>query len=200
MIKFNEDAWLKPYIDMNTDLRKKAKNDFEKHFSIPELSKKIMHEFWYDYVKPKYDKKLKLCPLHTESFIVYIKTDDIYKDIAEDVETRFDTSNYELECNSIGRTLPKGKKQKSNWINERWIRWKNHNKICWTKSKTYSYLIDDGSEDKKAKHTKKCVLKRKLKFKSYKNCLETTQLQNKVNYLEKNKIKIKNIIFLLKKY
>ena len=45
MIKFNEDAWLKPYIDMNTDLRKKAKNDFEKHFSIPELSKKIMHEF-----------------------------------------------------------------------------------------------------------------------------------------------------------
>ena len=50
--------------------------------------------------------------MDTESFIVYIKTDNVYKDIAEDVETRFDTSNYELECNSIGRTLPKGKNKK----------------------------------------------------------------------------------------
>ena len=48
----------------------------------------------------------------TESFIVYIKTDDIYKDIAEDVETRLYTSNYELECNSIDRPFPKGKNKK----------------------------------------------------------------------------------------
>ena len=48
--------------------------------------------------------------MDTDSFIVYIKTDDIYKDIAEDVETRFDTSKYELEFNSIDRPLPKGKK------------------------------------------------------------------------------------------
>ena len=53
--------------------------------------------------------------MDTDSFIVYIKTDDIYKDIAKDVETRFDTSNYELKCNSIVR----GKSKKSNWINER---------------------------------------------------------------------------------
>ena len=69
--------------------------------SILELSKILMYEFWYDYVKPKYGKKAKLCWKDTDSFIVYIKTDDIYKDIAEDVETRFDTSNYESECNSI---------------------------------------------------------------------------------------------------
>ena len=51
-----------------------------------EWSKILMCEFWYDYVKPKYGKKVKLC--YTDSFIVHIKTDHIYKDIAEDVETR----------------------------------------------------------------------------------------------------------------
>ena len=55
-----------------------------------------MYEFWYDYVKPKHAEKEELYYIDTYSFIVYIKTDDIYKDIAEDVETRFDTSNYEL--------------------------------------------------------------------------------------------------------
>ena len=56
-----------------------------------------MYEFWYDYVKPKYDENSKLCYMDTDSFIVYIKKDDIYKDIAEDVETRFYTSNYDLD-------------------------------------------------------------------------------------------------------
>ena len=50
--------------------------------------------------------------MDTDSFIVHVKTDDIYKDIAEDVETRFDTSNYGLECNPIERLLPKGKNKK----------------------------------------------------------------------------------------
>ena len=73
--------------------------------SILELSKVLMHEFWYDYVKPKYGEKAKLCYMDTGSFIVYIKTDGIYKDIVEDVETRFDTfDNYELD-----RPLHKGK-------------------------------------------------------------------------------------------
>ena len=65
--------------------------------SILELSKILMYEFWYDYVKPKNGKKSKVRYMDTDSIIVYIKTDDIYKDIAEDGETRFDTSNYELE-------------------------------------------------------------------------------------------------------
>ena len=64
-----------------------------------------MYEFWYDYVKPKYDENTKLCYMDTDSFIVHVKTDDIYKDIAEDVETRFDTSNFEID-----RPLTKGKK------------------------------------------------------------------------------------------
>ena len=49
-----------------------------------------MYEFWYDYVKPKYGEKTKLCYMDTDSFVVYIKTDDIYEDIADNVETRFD--------------------------------------------------------------------------------------------------------------
>ena len=80
--------------------------------SILELSIILMYEFWYDYVKPKYGEKLKLPYMDTDSLIVYIKTDDVYKEIPEYVETRFDTSNYELV-----RPLPDRKK--SNWINER---------------------------------------------------------------------------------
>ena len=63
-----------------------------------------MFEFCYDCVKRKYGEAAKLCYMDTDSFIVYIKTDDIYKDIAEDVEKRFDTSHYELE-----RSLAKGR-------------------------------------------------------------------------------------------
>ena len=64
-----------------------------------------MYEFWYDYAKLKYGKKSRLC--YMDSFIVYIKINNIYKDIAEYVETRFDTSNYELD-----RPLPKGENKK----------------------------------------------------------------------------------------
>ena len=64
--------------------------------SILELSKILMYEFWYDYVKSKYGEKAKLCYVDTDSFIAYIKTHNIYKDIAKDIETRFQTSNYEL--------------------------------------------------------------------------------------------------------
>ena len=78
--------------------------------SMPELNKILMYEFWYYFIKPKYGKKSKLCYLGTDSFIVYIKTDNIYRNIADDVETRFVISNYELECNSIERPLRKGKK------------------------------------------------------------------------------------------
>ena len=101
-----------------------------------------MYEFWYDYVKPKYGKKAKWCYMDTDTdFIVYIKTDDIYKDIADDIGTRFDTlTNYELEYSSIERLLLKGKKLKSNWIKERWIRRKSHNKNVGLRAKTNMYM------------------------------------------------------------
>ena len=75
--------------------------------SILDLSKTAMYEFWYDYVKPKYGENEKLCYMDTDSFSFHVKADDIYKDIAEYVETRFDNSNFE-----INRPLPKGKHKK----------------------------------------------------------------------------------------
>ena len=177
IIEFNQEAWLKPYIEMNTELRKLAKNDFEKYLfklmnnsvfgktmvnirkhrdiklvttdkkrsklisepnyhtinynsedlsiiemnktkvkmnkpiylglSILEISKLLMYEFWYDYMKPKYGNNVKLCYMDTNSFIMNIKTEDFYKDIADDVEKRFDTSNCE-----VSRPLPTGKNKK----------------------------------------------------------------------------------------
>ena len=127
--------------------------------SILELSKILMYEIWYDYVKSKYGEKAKLCYMDTDGFIVYLKTDDIYKDIAEDVETRFDTSNYELEYNSIDRPLPKGKNKKVIGLMKDKLRGKVMTKFIGLRAKTYSYLIDDGSEDKKAKGTKKVCQK-----------------------------------------
>ena len=177
VIEFNQEAWLKPYIDMNTELRNLAKNDFEKDLfklmnnsvfgktmenirkhrdiklvttdkkrsklvsepnyhtinlisedlsiiqmkkskvkmnkpiylglSILEISKTLMYKFWYDYMKPKYNNDVKLCYVDTDSFIMNIKTNDFYKDISNDAENRFDTSNYE-----VNRPLPTGKNKK----------------------------------------------------------------------------------------
>ena len=75
--------------------------------SILDLSKTVMYEFWYDYVKPKYGENAKHCYMDTDSFIVPVKADNIYKGIAEDVETRFCTSNFEID-----RPLSKEKKKK----------------------------------------------------------------------------------------
>ena len=72
--------------------------------SILEISKIVMYEFWYDYVKSKYREETKLCYMNADRLIVCIKTEEIYSDIAKDIKTRFDTSNYELD-----RPLPKGK-------------------------------------------------------------------------------------------
>ena len=90
------------------------------------------------------------------------------------------TSNYELD-----RSLSKGKSKKVIGLMKDELGGKIMTKFVGLRAKTYSYLIDDSSEDKKAKGTKKCVIKRKLKFENYKNCLEATQLDNKIKYLEK---------------
>ena len=95
------------------------------------------------------------------SFIEYIKTDHIFKSIAEGVETRFETSSYQLD-----RLLPKGKNEKVITLMKDELGGKIITKIIRLRPKTYSYLIDDenNSKDKNAKDTKICVTKRKLKF------------------------------------
>ena len=82
--------------------------------SILDLTKTGMYEFLYDYVTPKYGGNETFCYTDTDSFIVHVKTDDIYKDIAEDVEKRFDTSNFVID-----RPFLKGKNKKNDQINER---------------------------------------------------------------------------------
>ena len=81
--------------------------------SILDLSKPVIYEFWADYVKQKYVENVKPCYLDIDSFIVHVKTYNIYKYITEDAETMFDNSNFELD-----RPLLKGKNKKSNQITE----------------------------------------------------------------------------------
>ena len=236
VIEFNQKAWLKPYIDMNTELRKLAKDDFEKDLlklmnnavfgktmenirkhrdikivttdekrnklvsepnyhtmnyisedlsiiemnktkvkmnkpmylglSILDISKVLMYEFWYDYMKLKYKNKVKLCYMDTDSLIMNIKTNDFYKDISYDVDKRFDISNY--ECN---RPLHTGKNKKVIGLMKDELGGKIITEFVTLRPKTYSYLTDDGKIDKKAKGTKKCVIKRIITFDDYKNCL-----------------------------
>ena len=110
--------------------------------SILDLSKIIIHEFWYDYIKPKYKEKSKPCYMDTDSFIVYIKTDDIYKHIAKDVEKRFHTSDYELD-----RPLHIGKNKKGMGLIKDELGTKVMKEFAGLRAKIYIYLIDHGSED-----------------------------------------------------
>ena len=77
--------------------------------SILDVSKTLMYEFWYDYIKPKYQYKAKLCYTDTDSFVIHIITEEVYKDIADDVEKWFDTNNYHEDDK---RPLPIGKYKK----------------------------------------------------------------------------------------
>ena len=133
--------------------------------SILEISKTLMYEFWYDYMKPKYNDNVKLCYMDTDSFIMNIKTNDFYEDIASDVENRFDTSNYEVK-----RPLPTGKNKIISLMKDE-LGAKTITEFVTLRPKTYSFLTDDGKEDKKAKGTKKCVIKKMIKFNDYKKRL-----------------------------
>ena len=78
---------------------------------ILDYSKILMYEFWCDYLQPMYNDKIELCYMDTDSFIIYVETDDFYKEISNDVNKWFDKSNYSKD---IDRQLKKGK-NKSHW-------------------------------------------------------------------------------------
>ena len=132
--------------------------------SILEISKILMCEFWYDYMKPKYGNNVKVCYMDTDSFVMNVKTEDFYKAISNDVEKRFDMSNYE-----VNRPLPTGKNKKIIGLMKDELGGKIITEFVTLRPKTYSYLTGDCKEDKKAKGTKKCVIKRMIKFNDYKN-------------------------------
>ena len=244
VIEFDQEAWLKEYIDVNTELRKKATNDFEKDFfklmnnavfgktienvrkhrdiklvktdkkrnklvsepnfhtmklidnnlaiieirkvkvkmnkpiylglSILDISKITMYEFYYDYVKIKYEDKARLCYMDTDSFVVNIKTKDFYKDIAENVKERFDTSNYIYD-----RPLPTGVNKKVIGLMKDELGGDIITEFVALRPKAYSYITNDFIEMKKAKGTKKYVVNKMFRFEDYKKCLFSNGSHNK---------------------
>ena len=206
VIEFNQEAWLKKYININTELRKKASNDFEKDFfklmnnavfgktmenvrkhrdiklvktdhkrntlvsepnyhtmklisenlSIIEMKKvkvKMNKPIYlglsileirnntrncYDYMKKKYGDMVKLCYTDNDSLVMNIKTKEFYKDIAQDVEERFDTSNY-----GVDRPLPKGKNKKVIGLMKDELGGGIITEFLALRPKTYSYTTDE---------------------------------------------------------
>ena len=132
------------------------------------ISKTLMYEFWYDYIKPKYGNNARLCYTDTDSFVIYIKTEDFHKDIADDIENWFDTSNYD---ENDKRPLPIGINKKVIDLFKDELGGKIMKEFVALRAKAYAYLMEDGSEHKKAKGTKKCVIKRELMFENYKDSL-----------------------------
>ena len=243
-IKFKESPWLKKYIDLNTNLRTKAKNEFEKDFfklmnnsvfgktmenirnrvdiklvtdkkkaeklstkpnfkhcnifskdliaihmkrislkfdkpvylgmCILDLSKTLMYDFHYNYMKKKCGDKAKLLFTDTNSLIYEIKTEDFYKDISGDVKDRFDTSDYPPNhpsgiptgCNK--KVLEMFKDEAAGRIMEEFVG---------LRAKLYSYKMFEGKESKKCKGVKKSVVKKSITHKDYKNCLFTGKEQ-----------------------
>ena len=134
--------------------------------AIFDLSERIMYEFHYDYMKRTYpDDKLKLCYMDTDSLIYSIKTEDFYKDIADDVETRFDTSGYVPD-----RPLPIGLNKKVIGLMKVELGGEIMKKFASFRPKIYSYKVGN-SEPKKCKGIKKCVVKKTISFDDFKKCL-----------------------------
>ena len=136
--------------------------------AILDISKTLMYEFWYDYIKPKCNENTKLYYMDTDSFIIYIFTEDFYKNIAMDVKRRFDTSGYDKNDR---RPLPIGVNKKIIGMFKDELNGKTMAKLCGPRSKTYVYKMDDDIEKKKVKRTKKYVIKPRIKFDHYTDSL-----------------------------
>jgi hypothetical protein len=236
-IKFEESAWMKQYIDLNTQLRTVAKNDFEKDFfklmnnsvfgktmenirnrvdiqlvttekkakkliskpnyksrtifsenlvavhmektklthdkpiylgmSILDLSKNLMYDFHYDYVKTKWGEKAKLLFTDTDSLMYEIETEDFYEDIKEDIHTRFDTSNFPKDHSSNVET---GANKKVIGMFKDEAGGKVISEFVGLRAKLYSYKCEE-KEEKRCKGVKKAVVKKDITFEDYKKCL-----------------------------
>ncbi|XP_065664811.1 uncharacterized protein LOC136086441 [Hydra vulgaris] len=239
-IKFEESAWLSKYINLNTDLRTKATNDFEKDFfklmnnsvfgktmenienrvdvrliakreeaiklaskpnyesrtifdenliaihmkrtklvynkpiylgmCILDLSKTLMYEFHYDYIKSKYGDRAKLLYTDTDSLIYEIKTKDFYADIANDIESKFDTSEFDKNHLAVRNGFKVGVNKKVLGMFKDESAGKQIAEFLGLRSKLYSYKIDE--EDKKrCKGVKRNVVKNYITHEDYKDCL-----------------------------
>ena len=118
-----------------------------------------MYEFWYDYIKPKYKDKAKLCYINTDSFVIRIFTEDFFENNNNDVEKWFGTSNYDKN-DKIPLQTGINKKVIGMFKDE--LGGNIMKEFCSLRAKTYAYLMDDDSEKKQAKETKKCIIKRRI--------------------------------------
>ena len=243
-IKFIESDWMRPYIEMNTNLRTKAKNNFEKDFfklmnnsvfgktmenirnrvdvklvntekkfkklvakpnfksrkifsenlisvhmkktsltmnkpvylgmCILDLSKTIMYDFHYNYIKPKYGDKAKLLFTDTDSLMYEIETEDFYKDISGNVKNRFDTSDYPKNHPS---GIPTGINKKVLGMFKDEAAGKIIKEFVGLRAKLYSFKMDEGGESKKCKGVKKQVVESSISHEDYKTCLTTGKEQ-----------------------
>ena len=136
--------------------------------SILDISKTLIYKFWYNYIKPKYEDRSKLCYTDTDSFIIHIITEDFFEDIADDVERWFHISNYD---ENDKRPFPIGKNEKVIGLFKDELGGEIIKEFSALRAKTYAYLMGEDSEVKKTKGKKKCIIKRELMFENYKDCL-----------------------------
>ena len=142
--------------------------------SILDLSKTVMFDFHYKYIKPKYGKQAKLLFTDTDSFLYEIQTEDFYKDISGDVKDRFDTSEYP-EGHPSG--LPTGVNKKVLGMFKDEAKGKNIKEFVGLRAKLYSYKMEEGKENKKCKGIKKAVVEKSITHEDYKTCLKTGKEQ-----------------------
>lgn len=257
-IRFEESDWMKKYINLNTDLRAKGKNEFEKDFfklmnnsvfgktmenlrkrvnitlvnseerakkltvkphfkhctifsedlcaiemkktqitfnkplylgmCILDLSKTLMYDFHYNYIKPKYGERAKLLFTDTDSLAYEIQTEDFYKDIACDVAAKFDTSNF-LKDHPSGISVGVNKKVVGMFKDE--AGGKIIEEFVGLRAKLYSYKMYNGKEEKKCKGVKGCVVKKTISHQDYKRCLFNGEKQyRKMNVFRSRKHEI----------
>ena len=148
--------------------------------SILDINKTLMYEYWYDYLKPKYNDKAKLCYMDSDSFVINIFTEDFFEDINIDFERWFDTSNYD---ENDERPLQIGVNKKVIGIFKN-LPGKIMKEFCALRAKTYTYLMEDDSEHNKAKRSKKCMIKRRLMFENYKDSFfnDKTKMRSQLRF------------------
>ena len=107
------------------------------------IDKIALYEYWYDYAKPKHGDRVKPCYTDTDSFIINVKSEDVYADLPEDLETKFDTSNY-----LVDRPLLIGKNKRVIRVMKDDFGGRIMKEFVGLRQKTYSYLSDDDRVDK----------------------------------------------------
>ena len=143
--------------------------------AILDLSKKLMFEFHYNYIKPMYGSKAELLFTDTDSLMYEIETEDFYKDIKDDVEEKFDTSAYPKEGHKSG--IPVGKNKKVIGMFKDEVAGQQITHFVGLRPKLYSYIVEDGKNEKKCKGIKKSVVEKEITFDNYYNCLITGEKQ-----------------------